>query len=1074
MFAVAQSKEELKVTDAGFLRGLAAQRESMPGTQFDEEDVYPPARGASKPPQHLNDLFSRARLHRPTKVARFVSKFFGLDTWEAERNEHFNESRMCARSKDLAGVEEDTGAAGSSAAPRGGDTTFSSHALIVGSDGLVAPSDATLLRQASSVVAGALLDTGLLIIHKRDQKAKTIQPPLADAGECAKPIGSSASAKVLEQALKMLSPAAGAAADRAAAPARPIDRAGKWAALPRMVQMQLERIYARDPLPGTPVYNRVPERVLDEHHKVAARPQAPAAGVDALQYVAGPRVQAVVSAMDAIKSTTFLRDLRSVRVSSGAMASKMKGDADDKERLMNARTWFRAHSDLQKAEAGAGTRVQAPEMRRMALELLASSSTLVLEPKESQAARAPRRFLNHMLDFPIELQSVVFAYFNAILDKEVLELKASGNLDAGIVSLHADNATNKSYQLVKSIPIDQTTVLSDGISPALEGADKGLGLQPTAYRVYEIDRGFDWDSAIDLLIETHPFSVQAELLARAQLGYGKAESGKAVGVAFDEGMGGGAAAEESDGAVDEIDDADDDEEDDTLGGFIVNDDDEEDDAEATQDVNDSDSGDVKAPRARKRLRKAKAGATDPGAVAPKASKKAAKKPAVAKKAGFKQQVQTILMAGVHDAAEPSLEEPPEGADDKDLEPEQLVLRLKKIRENVVKTLFGSGPGGTAARQLSESGFYLPGVRSEDRLSAYDASVILVIPESALENRGKPAVPIEDAAALVAGAVATSAATAAAPRSLSNLLGVATGPRKMTRLAVFRPDGGRLFMSSDRALFAETIRGKYSRFYNPILARQAWVTRHHDSMEDCKHAGGCTRPDSCTLGRRMTKFCVITGTLLPIWQRLQKALTARWSESETVQKAQEALRKRLNAAPDVARKDPYKSLPKPPLRVIHLVVDDKPMLGLSLPHGVADLTIDTLLKKIPLHSAKQVAESAAASSSAPGASSSAAAASGPYLATSSKALKAQKLALKAQREVEYLARVRKETEARLLQAQRADEAAKATILAERAKVALMQAAARAAQAAQAASSISHNPAASISMLDARAPGKAFRA
>lgn len=220
---------------------------------------------------------------------------------------------------------------------------------------------------------------------------------------------------------------------------------------------------------------------------------------------------------------------------------------------------------------------------------------------------------------------------------------------------------------------------------------------------------------------------------------------------------------------------------------------------------------------------------------------------------------------------------------------------------------------------------------------------------------------------------------------------------------------------------------------------------------------------------MTKFCVITGTLLPIWQRLQKALTARWNESETVQKAQEALRKRLNAAPDVARKDPYKSLPKPPLRVIHLVVDDKPMLGLSLPHGVADLTIDTLLKKIPLHSAKQVAESAAASSSAPGASSSAAAASGPLLATSSKALKAQKLAMKAQREAEYLARVRKETEARMLQAQRADEAAKATILAERAKVALMQAAARAAQAAQAASSISHNPAASISMFDARAPG-----
>ena len=194
---------------------------------------------------------------------------------------------------------------------------------------------------------------------------------------------------------------------------------------------------------------------------------------------------------------------------------------------------------------------------------------------------------------------------------------------------------------------------------------------------------------------------------------------------------------------------------------------------------------------------------------------------------------------------------------------------------------------------------------------------------------------------------------AAPVPLMDLLS-RSAIRPKTRLAIFRPDQGRTYPSGDRLLYRETIRQTHVRFYSRPLAHQSWVQRFSESHSECKHGRSCRRPDSCTLGRRLTQFCVITGTLLPIWQQLQKALMARWMESETIKKAIASHKRKQDANDKASGLDKAlnpKNLPKPPLRVIHLVIDEKPMLGLCLPHGVADKTIDTLLKKIPLERAR---------------------------------------------------------------------------------------------------------------------------
>ena len=233
----------------------------------------------------------------------------------------------------------------------------------------------------------------------------------------------------------------------------------------------------------------------------------------------------------------------------------------------------------------------------------------------------------------------------------------------------------------------------------------------------------------------------------------------------------------------------------------------------------------------------------------------------------------------------------------------------------------------------------------DHATDWDTSILLVMPETALEKDATGQyLPVRqvDSSGKVAAADADGAAGFDALASRAS-----TARGKRVRLAIFRPDSGRIFLTGPRTLYAETIRSDHARIQKLEICVDQWNKRYRESESTCKHSKNCRRPEACMLGIRVMKFPVITGTLLPLWAKLQRCLQKRWEQSRTIE-----LWKKSPAGGKEGAKPP-----KPPLRVVHLVHDGKPVLGLCLPHGIADITIRTLMGETKLEDDE--AESAAA-------------------------------------------------------------------------------------------------------------------
>lgn len=124
-----------------------------------------------------------------------------------------------------------------------------------------------------------------------------------------------------------------------------------------------------------------------------------------------------------------------------------------------------------------------------------------------------------------------------------------------------------------------------------------------------------------------------------------------------------------------------------------------------------------------------------------------------------------------------------------------------------------------------------------------------------------------------------------------------------------------------------LRLSHDHLFSASSAKREWNIRLQDSKSTCKHGGSCRRPDSCTLGLSQVQLPCLTGTLLPIWSLLSDAIAQTWANSATVDKYRQSA---LNAGRE------GKNPPKAPLRVVHLVTDGSPVLGLALPHGARRL------------------------------------------------------------------------------------------------------------------------------------------
>lgn len=235
----------------------------------------------------------------------------------------------------------------------------------------------------------------------------------------------------------------------------------------------------------------------------------------------------------------------------------------------------------------------------------------------------------------------------------------------------------------------------------------------------------------------------------------------------------------------------------------------------------------------------------------------------------------------------------------------------------------------ANAKFNEYGFYKRNFY--DHATAWDTSIILVMPETALEKDASgqylPVRHVDSSGKAVAAEQQPDGA--AGFDALASRASTARGKRM--RLAIFRPDSGRIFLTGPRTLYAETFRSDHARIQKLEICADQWGKRHRESESTCKHSKYCRRPEACMLGIRVMKFPVITGTLLPLWARLQRCLQVRWDQSETM---------KLWKNSAAGGKEGAKA-PKPPLRVVHLVHEGKPVLGLCLPHGIAEITIRTL-------------------------------------------------------------------------------------------------------------------------------------
>jgi C-terminal domain on Strawberry notch homologue/P-loop containing NTP hydrolase pore-1 len=146
------------------------------------------------------------------------------------------------------------------------------------------------------------------------------------------------------------------------------------------------------------------------------------------------------------------------------------------------------------------------------------------------------------------------------------------------------------------------------------------------------------------------------------------------------------------------------------------------------------------------------------------------------------------------------------------------------------------------------GFYRPHNLSEvSSTREYDNAIILVVPQN-LKAGAAEANADDDAKILALGKTAQE-------ESLRVLL------------TVYRPESGLTFLSGDRAITPSKLHFDYRRVINIRTILKDWSARYEQSGTHCKHG----KLECCVNGRREQVIHLITGSILPIWSELDRAI-----------------------------------------------------------------------------------------------------------------------------------------------------------------------------------------------------------
>ena len=157
-----------------------------------------------------------------------------------------------------------------------------------------------------------------------------------------------------------------------------------------------------------------------------------------------------------------------------------------------------------------------PALRAMAAHGDTLLTRASLEVKSANR-RAPSRFFNRVLDLPVPLQAVLVAAFSRLVELECLEMLQQGRADTGIVSL--EGGLGAGGLTTEAVPPETIAVHTDAAAEsAAHGRGGMVGITPTTFRQYQVDRGMGWAAAVTLLLALHPARREAEVAARKALG----------------------------------------------------------------------------------------------------------------------------------------------------------------------------------------------------------------------------------------------------------------------------------------------------------------------------------------------------------------------------------------------------------------------------------------------------------------------------------------------------------------------------------------------------------------------------
>jgi hypothetical protein len=86
-------------------------------------------------------------------------------------------------------------------------------------------------------------------------------------------------------------------------------------------------------------------------------------------------------------------------------------------------------------------------------------------------------------------------------------------------------------------------------------------------------------------------------------------------------------------------------------------------------------------------------------------------------------------------------------------------------------------------------------------------------------------------------------------------------------AVTRPNTGPSFFEME----VEELQDKYALLKHPEDAREGWEAAYDAALRHCGHGAACAAGDSCQWGRRLTVVTILTGSVVRIWDSLERVL-----------------------------------------------------------------------------------------------------------------------------------------------------------------------------------------------------------